>query len=333
MKNKTIRFLAAAMLACVAPSVRAMPVSIAYQGVLRGAKGEAIPSLHQTVEFRLYKSASGPLTDALWGRSVAVLLDTNGLFNVALEDGNGAVLESTLHTNLVDALRSARSSSLFVGLNVLGSSGEIAPRQQILTVPYAAYAQDVDAAAGDFSVAGRAQIQTLEVKDRAVFRGAAEFADALTVGKKLIVSGGLEVAAPQAIAGYGTIPVGGIILWSGRDVPEGWSLCDGSNGTPNLVDRFVMGSGTGDAHGHGGSKTVTLSTDNLPPHRHEYFGDDQIEGRDGETTAVSRRIGNYDADSKLKGESKVYLSGSTGGGKAIDILPPYYRLAYIMRIK
>jgi hypothetical protein len=39
----------------------------------------------------------------------------------------------------------------------------------------------------------------------------------------------------------GTVPPGGIILWSGGVIPAGWALCDGSNGTPDLRDRFVIG--------------------------------------------------------------------------------------------
>lgn len=46
--------------------------------------------------------------------------------------------------------------------------------------------------------------------------------------------------------GNGTIPVGGIIMWSGSSVPSGWALCDGSNDTPNLTNRFVMASATSD---------------------------------------------------------------------------------------
>lgn len=40
------------------------------------------------------------------------------------------------------------------------------------------------------------------------------------------------------------VPVGGIILWSGTDaqVPTGWAICDGLNGTPDLRNRFVLGS-------------------------------------------------------------------------------------------
>lgn len=36
------------------------------------------------------------------------------------------------------------------------------------------------------------------------------------------------------------IPKGLISMFSGTAVPGGWALCDGKNGTPDLIDRFVM---------------------------------------------------------------------------------------------
>ena len=41
------------------------------------------------------------------------------------------------------------------------------------------------------------------------------------------------------------VPKGGIILWSGavNNIPPGWALCDGTNNTPDLKGRFVLGQG------------------------------------------------------------------------------------------
>ena len=46
------------------------------------------------------------------------------------------------------------------------------------------------------------------------------------------------------IANFSAIPIGCIVLWSGavNAVPSGWRLCDGTNGTPDLRDRFVIGA-------------------------------------------------------------------------------------------
>jgi hypothetical protein len=36
------------------------------------------------------------------------------------------------------------------------------------------------------------------------------------------------------------VPAGAIILWSGAQIPTGWAICDGNNGTPKLHDPWVM---------------------------------------------------------------------------------------------
>lgn len=60
--------------------------------------------------------------------------------------------------------------------------------------------------------------------------------------------------------GADTFEAGMIILWSGAivDIPTGWHLCDGDEGTPNLRDRFIVGAGDTYAVGAtGGSLTHT----------------------------------------------------------------------------
>ena len=54
------------------------------------------------------------------------------------------------------------------------------------------------------------------------------------------------------------LPSGTIVLWSGdsNNIPEGWQLCDGTNGTPNLIDKFVIG---GSQKGASGSYNVETS--------------------------------------------------------------------------
>lgn len=79
-------------------------------------------------------------------------------------------------------------------------------------------------------------------------------------------------AAPSWVNPF---PSGGIIMWSGSiaSIPSGWYLCNGSNGTPNLQDRFVIGAGNAYAvNATGGATTATLSNTNLPSHTHTYSG-------------------------------------------------------------
>lgn len=78
------------------------------------------------------------------------------------------------------------------------------------------------------------------------------------------------------------IPPGIIVMWTGDIIPEGWALCDGTNGTPNLINKFIKGGIPrpldpskrvnlinipirGDT---GGRSNVTLTPENLPSHNH-----------------------------------------------------------------
>ena len=74
------------------------------------------------------------------------------------------------------------------------------------------------------------------------------------------------------IDGGSTIPSGLIVMWSGTEanIPSGFVLCDGNNGTPNLTDKFILGRSAGtNTNSTGGSNTVTLASGNLPSHTHD----------------------------------------------------------------
>jgi microcystin-dependent protein len=68
------------------------------------------------------------------------------------------------------------------------------------------------------------------------------------------------------------VPVGGIIMWSGSSaaaasIPN-WHICDGTNGTPDLRERFIIGAGSNPVNATGGTASTTLSLANLPSHSH-----------------------------------------------------------------
>ena len=154
--KKLISIIAAA----IAMSAAAIETTIAYQGVLRDAQGNVLSVRSQMITFRLYSQSSGGTP--LWARAVAVNLDNNGLFNVELSDA-GTPVEGATYPTLAEALKAARSGTLFVGLEVANSSGEISPRQKILMTPYSSWAADVTNASGDFTVDGKATLNSAEV--------------------------------------------------------------------------------------------------------------------------------------------------------------------------
>lgn len=68
------------------------------------------------------------------------------------------------------------------------------------------------------------------------------------------------------------VPAGVIVMWSGQTtaIPTGWALCDGTNSTPDLRDKFIMGAGSANELSTGGSNSVTLAEANLPSHSHSF---------------------------------------------------------------
>lgn len=142
------------------------------------------------------------------------------------------------------------------------------------------------------------------------------------------------------------VPSGGILLWSGSiaTVPEGWVLCDGTNGTPNLLDRFVIGAGLTYAVGaSGGGGTITLTSDQMPAHTHIATVTDPghahtlavfasyAAGGVGATPPAAIAPGAAISTSSAVTGITV-ANASTGLGTAITLpLPPYYALAYIMK--
>jgi hypothetical protein len=171
------------------------------------------------------------------------------------------------------------------------------------------------------------------------------------------------------------IPLGGIIMWSGAisEIPSGWALCNGLNGTPDLRNRFIVGSSvdsggsskttiTGSETTTGGNKNSIVpyhnhSSDSNGSHNHEAFivGD----GAHNHTIAFSDKgfaEGVWgDADNLNGTGQSVNIGGGghthgilmgdagahshsisyagTTGNEVNANLPPYYALALIMRIE
>ena len=150
------------------------------------------------------------------------------------------------------------------------------------------------------------------------------------------------------------VPIGAILMWSGQavqqdsnlnptnGVPVGWAICDGTNGTPDLRSRFIVGAqgnnqltgtnltgyNTGDM---GGEEFHELSDPEMPPHDHNTnFGNGPCSGEDcASNNGIS--IAQY-------GNGWLYTA-VTGGDPASknsatlphNNMPPFYALAYIMK--
>ena len=136
------------------------------------------------------------------------------------------------------------------------------------------------------------------------------------------------------------IPSGGIIIWSGSSgaIPSGWYLCNGSNGTPDLRDKFVVGAGNGYAVGNtGGSNSVTLSSSQMPTHFHNVWtrNETAIDGSRGTSNANTAdhhwTSGSGYRQAHRSGGYYAPTSNNQGGSGSHENRPPYYALCYIMK--
>jgi len=130
-------------------------------------------------------------------------------------------------------------------------------------------------------------------------------------------------------AGIKTFIRGMILLWSGSiaTIPEGWHICDGNAGTPDLTDRFVIhadadAAGTNNVGATGGVSSHILTINEMPSHSHNQ----KITG--GGSGAYAINV----AECYIGGHTDCGTTYSTGGGAAHTNRDKYYALAYIMKL-
>lgn len=177
----------------------------------------------------------------------------------------------------------------------------------------------------------------------------------------------------QTLTAFTVSMKGVIVMWSGSadNIPEGWALCDGTNGTPDLRDRFIVGAGREYAVGAtGGAKEVTLTTAQMPKHSHT--GSTNSAGahtHTGTTNTAGAHTHSYTRYSRTERVSQITLTANAllgtstvntssagahshtlninsagahthtvttnevGGGQPHENRPPYYALCFIMRVE
>ena len=127
------------------------------------------------------------------------------------------------------------------------------------------------------------------------------------------------------------IPLGTIVLWSGKNIPEDWALCNGKNGTPDLRDRFVVGAGNSYKIGNtGGQKEVVLTEKQLPKHKHLMWFNGNYE--QNPWGSAKNPYSYYSDRGVLTTAKTLNYNQPVGENKPHENRPPYYALAYIMKI-
>jgi len=363
----------------VLSTLAATRYALTYQSALRDEHGQAFDASHRVfdVEFRIYRTSD--LAETLWGRTIQVRLDDEGLFNVLLEDEAGVPLTSSpapLYASLSNVYAVASGGDLFLGIRPVDALEEVRPRQKVLAAPSAVWALDVEHAPGDFTVAGTASAARVSAgtaqAEQSVQAGRMTVSAGLESGGRLTASDGFTARGAATVTGnskvvgdlqadaalqadrlgatrltagslsagtasLGNITVNGvsplaprglIVMWYGSPsaVPSGWALCNGQNGTPDLLDRFPVGAGGAYAPGSsGGANAVALSSAQMPAHRHTYT-----------FYHSGYKLAWYDASevtTDTKGGTYSQTTQATGNGAAHENRPKYRALYYIMKVR
>ena len=195
-------------------------------------------------------------------------------------------------------------------------------------------------------------------------------ADPLTIAGTLTSSSALAVTGTFAVdgsqgtsgqvltsAGTGNTPTwvdpfpsGGIIMWSGTiaTIPSGWYLCDGTNSTPDLRNRFIIGANaddggaaktniTGSATQTGGSKDAIVVSHNhsLTDPGHSHGINDLYASNNNPAVGSSFTAwfpyGSVNASRTTSSATTGISIASAGSSGTNANLPPYYALAFIMK--
>jgi len=252
--------------------------------------------------------------------------NTIGVLELALNDGSAGQLLTTNGAGVLSFTDTADISGSSVGGDITGTVGN---------------AQIVSSAVGTTELATNA-VTTVKITDLNVTTvklasdsvTTVKILDANVTDVKISgmsaskLTGALPAISGANLTGLAAGVASGIIaLWSGTiiTIPSGWVLCDGTNATPDLRDRFVIGAGStytpDDVGGSTSTGASTLSIAQLAAHTHSYFN-----LHTGGSADTSQTGG-------LGGQSNR-TTGSTGSGSShahTGTLPPYYALAYIMK--
>ena len=379
MKRTILSTLAVALAVFTTARAADAPQTINYQGKLLNSSSSNVSDGTYTIQFKIYGASTG--STLLWGASSSVVV-SSGSFNVLLGQQTGSPIAGATYTAIGDAL--AATTTPYLGLTVtVDSSGpvsnpqEISPRLQFLSSPYALVAHTANTATTAATATNALQLGGQSASAYLIpastaattLQGAIVMQNTTTINNTIGINGTawlegvIHLDGPVSIGAGGTsgggfVPIGGIIMWSGSitAVPAGWAICDGTQGTPDLRNRFIIGSGSGGSYAvgqTGGATATTLTASMIPDHKHQYkdtvFAENNINyygtgpeglgaGVDGSNSNAGSHNG-YDSDNMLSWVYRTTLytrSGTTSpntSNDSVPTMPPYYGLAYIKRIQ
>jgi len=199
----------------------------------------------------------------------------------------------------------------------------------------------------DVTIGGEFKYDNLSVKILSV-------ENSFSVGDDVKVSSGIVTATKFVgngadLTGIVTIPTGVIVMWSGTTIPSGWALCDGTNSTPDLRNRFIVGANDASKTGIttqtgpgfnvttgaiddtyepgdiGGSVAHQMTIAEMPAHTHPYTNGDSYWTL---SSATPQNEGFTAGSNEFTTRTSI---NAQGGDNYHENRPPYYALAFIMK--
>lgn len=313
---------AVVLLAAVVWASYHTPSNMNVQGRLTDDTGAPVPAGFKQFTFKIFDAPTGgtEIWPAGAGEEQAVATDDNGLWDATV----GAVIP------LTDDVFADTARWLEIRIDDGVNPPETLSRVKISTSPFVWQASRSEYADSSTTVA-----------DLAIHNGKLDN-DAVTTDK--IASGAVELSdlnqngaadgqvmkwnGSQWVVGY-EMPAGVIVMWSGTaaTIPPGWALCDGANGTPDLRNRFVMGAT--DAGGTGGSTTASWGN-----HTHTVDPPNTGTTSNSSSYCLVWEVGGQcvAANGHTHSVNIAPFASASDGANSVSIIPPYYNLAYIMKL-
>ena len=158
--------------------------------------------------------------------------------------------------------------------------------------------------------------------------------EAAADGVTQIVAGNASITvSPAGGTGVVTLTVpppaspfvaGMIMMWNSPIPPDGWALCDGGSGRPDLTDRFAVGAGNLYSYDQtGGTTGTTLTLDMIPDHTHGGVGLSLV--------SSNNSSGGYSYAATDANTTGISNPGYTPGAQ-VPTLPPYIGIYYIIKL-
>ena len=303
-----------------------------------------------TESYALMHSADGTRTllNAKAGGSLEFRINNSDKVRID-KDGNVGIGTTTPGQKL-QVSGNAAIGSVFLGDAGHGSNWAAVCHADVVGTGTYALLQKLDGKATIINTATGGSIRLrIDNSDKAVMNADGKVAIGTTSFTHLFNVGG--TLAATSFVGVGALVKGMILMWSGtiKNIPTGWKLCDGEEGTPNLKGRFIVGYDAADSDYNniktvnssermGGAKKHALSTNEMPEHTHGGKTDEKGEdyklrkgGGAGGTHALGKVKAGGDYWIRTK-HTHSFTTGSAGKGTAHENRPPYYVLAYIIYV-